>query len=119
MGLFSKQKRISTATQTISLIEDTPDVIRQSVTTSILGNTDIVTDLQNNFLHLFKDNVRRYYNYGRDYFTNGLPEGYMGGLDVDETKLQEVLETITVPDTAAGESLVITLAVLDQAVYLN
>ena len=45
-------------------------------------------------LHLFKNDVRRYYNYGRDYFTNGLPEGYMGGLDVDEAKLQEVLETI-------------------------
>lgn len=119
MGLFSKEKRISTSTQTISLIEDTPDVVRQSITTSLLGNTDIVTDLQNNFLHLFKDNVRRYYNYGRDYFTNGLPEGYMGGLDVDETNLKEVLETITVPDTAAGESLVITLAVLDQAIYLD
>ena len=119
MGLFSKHKRISTATQTISLIEDTPDVVRQSITTSLLSNTDIVTDLQNNFLHLFKDNVRRYYNYGRDYFTNGLPEGYMGGLDVDDAKLKEVLETITVPNTAEGESLVITLAVLDQAVYFD
>lgn len=117
MGLFSKSKRIITATQTISLIEDTPDVVKQSVSNSLLANTDIVTDLQNNFLHLFKDDVRRYYKYGRDHFTNGLPEGFMGGVDADQTKILKVLKTITPPDTDAGESLLITLAILDQAIY--
>ena len=97
MGLFSKQKRVATATQTISLIEDTPDVVRQSITTSLIGNTDIVTDLQNNFLHLFKDDVHRYYRYGRDHFTNGLPEGFMGGIDADEDKILKVLQTLTPP----------------------
>lgn len=117
MGLFSKKKRISTATQTMSLMEDTPDVIRQSLTTSLLGNTDIVVDLQNNMLNLFKDNVKRYYRYGRDYFTNGLPEGFMGGLAVDKQHLQTALEEVTPPDSLADESIFINLAVLDQAYY--
>lgn len=115
MGLFSKKRRVSTAIQTLSLIENTPDIIQQSVITSLLSSTDITTDLQNNMLSLFKDKVKRYYKYGRDHFTNGLPEGYMGGLAVDVTKLRPVLESVTPP--VEDGSLIITSSVLDQAYY--
>ena len=115
MGLFSKKKRISTATQTLSLVEDTPDVIKQSVIGSLVNNSDLSTDIMNTMLGLFKGKVNNYYRYGRDHYTNGLPEGFMGGLAVSYTTLQPILESITPPPI--DHKLIIDSGVLDQAYY--
>ena len=61
MGLFSKKKRVSTATQTLSLLADTPDVVQQSVTYSVLNGSDVSTDMMNTMLGLFKYRVAKYY----------------------------------------------------------
>ena len=95
MGLFSKKKRVSTATQTLSLLADTPDVVQQSVTYSVLTGSDVSTDMMNTMLGLFKHKVARYYRYGRDHFTNGLPEGTITGTAINETALLSVLDTVT------------------------
>ncbi len=106
MGLFSKKKRVSTATKTLSLIEDTPDVIKQSVNYSVLGKSDVATDMMNTMLGLFKRKVASYYQYGKDHFTNGLPEGTITGTAINETALLSVLDTVT--PTLTGYLMVYT-----------
>lgn len=94
MGLFSSKTRIYTATQTLSLVEDTPNVIQQSVVGSLLGNTDISTDLLNTSLNLFTRNIRSYYRYGRDEYTNGLPEGTLKAVAVDTTLISPIISSL-------------------------
>lgn len=90
MGLFSKT-RIYTYSQTVSLIEDTPDVVKQSVTNSILGNKEIVPNLMDTTLNRLSSRVNRYYKYGITDFTNGLPEGSFGYFKADADAVIDVL----------------------------
>ena len=110
MGLFSKT-RVYTATQTLNLVEDTPDVVQQSVVSSLMGNTDIVTDLNNTMLNLLKADMKRYYKYGRDHYTSGLPTGKLKALSVDTDLLYPVIGTLqSIPE---GTELKIVNASLD------
>lgn len=74
MGLFSKKKTYVSA-QTMSMIEETPDIIQSSVTTSILKSRDIAPDIIGNYLNGIYVKARQYYRYGRDTYVHGLPEG--------------------------------------------
>ena len=111
MGLFSSETRVYTATQTLSLVEDTPNVIQQSVVGSLLGNTDISTDLLNTSLNLFTKNIRSYYRYGRDEYTNGLPEGTLKAVAVDTTLISSIIGSLFPPPELT--TLNILTAVLD------
>ena len=111
MGLFSGGTRIYTATQTLNLVEDTPDVVQQSVVSSLVGNTDIATDLNNTMLNLLKADMKRYYKYGRDHYTSGLPTGKLKALSVDTDLLYPVIGTLQpIPE---GTELKIVNASLD------
>lgn len=74
MGLFSKKKTYVSA-QTMSMIEDTPDIVQSSVTTSILKSRDIAPDIVGNYLNGIYVKARQYYRYGRDHYVHGLPQG--------------------------------------------
>lgn len=111
MGLFSSETRVYTATQTLALVEDTPNVIQQSIVGSLLNNTDIPTDLLNTSLNLFTKNIRAYYRYGRDEYTNGLPEGTLKAVAVDTALISPIISSLF-PAPESTELKILT-AVLD------
>lgn len=90
MGLFS-QTVLHQSSQVLSLIEDTPNLVGTSVITSILGNTSVATDLTNNIMASLSSSVSRYHKYGKNSYTNGLPEGTMGELTIDTHTMRAVL----------------------------
>lgn len=78
MGLFDEY-RTYIASDTQSLIEDTPDYLKQSVLYSIMMNRDIVPDMLDATINCFAvRNVDKMFEYARDSYTNGLPEGSRG-----------------------------------------
>ncbi len=97
MGLFSKTV-LTQASSTQKLIEDTPDIIKPSVISSIIEGTDLTANLTNNIMNSFTMNVDRYYSYGRDHFTNGLPEGSIGYVTTDLSKVLESVNQEFPPD---------------------
>lgn len=74
MGLFSKTKTYIEST-TVAMHEDIPDNVRQSILTSVVQDRSISQDLIANTFHGLGTKVKSYYNYGRDKFHHGLPEG--------------------------------------------
>lgn len=82
MGLFSS-KRLYTSTQMLALVDDTPEIIKQSIMNSILNDGDIVPEMLDTINSCLANSVDDYHRYGKDHFTNGLPEGDMGYLAVD------------------------------------
>lgn len=74
MGLFSKTKTY-VETTTLRLVEDTPNILQQSIRTSILGNRPIVDDMLANVMRGLGAQADSYYRYGRDKYYFGLPQG--------------------------------------------
>lgn len=91
MGLFSR-KRLVTSSTTLNMVEDTPDIIKQSVLSSIVGNTNIATDLTNTMLDNLSAKTRSYWTYGLNQYTNGLPEGTTGLYSADNATAQTALD---------------------------
>ena len=88
----------SVGSSTVVLIEDTPDIVQQSVLNSIQKNRNIATDLIDTVSNSYGLKVRQAYNYARDHYVYGLPEGTIGHLQIDEVKLREVMDTfVTIP----------------------
>ncbi|ARM71103.1 hypothetical protein pVco7_gp114 [Vibrio phage pVco-7] len=78
MGVFD-ERRTFIASSTQTLIEDTPDYIKQSLLNSIIAGRDIVPDILDSTLNCFavKD-IKPMYEYAKYKYTNGLPEGSKG-----------------------------------------
>jgi hypothetical protein len=74
MGMFSKKKTYIEST-TVSIHEELPDTVRQSILTSIIKDRSISDDLNANALNGLGMKVKSYYKYGRDQYHHGLPEG--------------------------------------------
>ena len=112
MGLFDR-KKLSTSSQTLSLVEDTPEVIKQAIVNSVVTQSPSVsTDIVNSMMSCLGAKGWQYYKYGRDHFTNGLPEGDIGYYNVDLKLVQDVLRTVfPQPD---NRELVVTAASLDK-----
>lgn len=91
MGLFSKKKTYVAAT-TASLIEDTPDLVGASVSTSVIKGRDIAPDIVGNYLNGIYVNSNRYYSYGRDTYTYGLPNGSYETVQTQDYKVQHIIE---------------------------
>lgn len=77
MGFFD-QYRTYVASSNMRLIENTPNIIQQAVHNAIMGGTDIVTDVTNTTINAFGRRGDRFYEYGRDHYYLGLPEGDFG-----------------------------------------
>lgn len=104
MGLFSKTV-LHQATMTQSLVEDTPKVIEPVVLTSILDGSEIVPNVLNGINSCYAQNVKQYWRYGRDNFTNGLPEGSIGTYVIDKGELQLPIDTIYPPPDGGSNRL--------------
>lgn len=104
MGLFSKTV-LHQATMTQSLVEDTPKVIEPTVLTAILDGSEIVPNVLNGINSCYAQNVKQYWRYGRDNFTNGLPEGSIGTYVIDRGELQIPIDTIYPPPEGGSNRL--------------
>ncbi|CAL9956689.1 hypothetical protein VPHD518_0021 [Vibrio phage D518] len=91
MGLFSKKKTFVGAS-TVSLIEDTPDMVGTTISTALLKGRDFAPDLIGNYLNGIYINSNRYYSYGRDTYTYGLPDGSHENLKTQDYILKPIIE---------------------------
>lgn len=92
MGLFSKKKTYVNA-QTMSMIENTPNTVQDSVVTSILKSRDIAPDIVSNYLNGIYPKALRYYSYGRDKYVHGLPQGTREFVQVNNIALGLIIES--------------------------
>lgn len=74
MGLFSKTKTY-VETTTLPMVEDTPNLAKQSILNSIYKDRSVSDDMISNMMGCLGSRAERYYRYGRDKFYYGLPEG--------------------------------------------
>ena len=93
MGIFS-QTVLQQAAQTLPLIEDTPELVTPAIVDATFNNGDITSNLLDNILNSFALKVDQYYEYGRDTFVDGLPEGSMGHVSPNLQDVQKVLEEL-------------------------
>jgi len=110
--LFGSKTKTSVASSTIRLIEDTPDVLNQSILGSIRNGTDISNDIKMTIVGAYVHKVNLAYAFGRDKFTNGLPEGDIGRINIDQDKILELL-TETIVTLPEGHTIEMVDAVAD------
>lgn len=110
MGLFSESRTvISSSTQ--SLIEDTPDYLKQAIFNAVLANREIVPDILDAQMYCFANaDVDKMYRYARDKYTNGLPEGTKGWAPPNYETIIEVLKKEYPNQVAAGRTFRIVTA---------
>lgn len=90
MGLFSK-KKLYTSTQVMHMVEDTPNILTQSVINSIMKDTEIVPDILDNVSGCLASKTNNYHNYAAKEFTNRLPEGSIGYESIPTSKITDAL----------------------------
>ena len=121
MGFFSGGSVTSVAATTGSLLmTDVPDDNSASVLMAVLQNKSIV-DVYKEQLFGLRFDINNYFNYARDHFTLGLPEGADGSFtDIDDNIVTDIIETLTGESITIRERIVRpltpTLLMLD---YLN
>lgn len=101
---------------TVPLIEDTPNVVQQSVMGSIVNGTNIATDLMNTLTHTYSHDVRRAYEYAKTKYYYGLPEGSIGRFVVNNDLVISVLKQFVT--LGATEDISIVAANIDN-LYVN
>lgn len=91
MGIFD-EKRTYIASSTLQLVQQTPDIIRQSILNSVLANREIVPDMLDAILGSFANkDVARMYEYAKNEYVNGLPEGSKGWAPAPTSTIEKVL----------------------------
>lgn len=76
-----------------------------------MEGTNISTDIMNTTMNCFAQNMKRMYRYGRDKFTNGLPEGTIGRLAAPSDTLVQTALDKERPPTAPYLNQVVTAAI--------
>ena len=90
----------------VPLVEDAPNAAADSALRATLQDRDITDLILETNLYGFSTASERYFNYGRDTFTNGLPEGTLSYGVTSQENVQKVLSTI------AGEEVAIAYLAL-------
>lgn len=90
MGLFSKTKVFVESFST-PLIEDAPNLVQQSVLTSIRAERSISDDLIANTINGLGSNLKRFYRYGVEDYYYGVPSGTLNNEGASPTTVQNVI----------------------------
>lgn len=90
MGLFSKTK-IYVESFSTPLVEEVPNLVQQSVLTSIRAERSITDDLIANTISGLGTNLKRYYRYGSEEYYYGVPSGSMNNEGASPTTVQNVI----------------------------
>ncbi|UAW01152.1 hypothetical protein [Vibrio phage BUCT194] len=110
MGLFSESRTVI-ASSTQTLIEDTPDYLKQAIFNAVLAGREIVPDILDAQMYCFANaDVEKMYRYARDKYTNGLPEGTKGWAPPNYETIIEVLKKEYPNQVAAGRTFRIVTA---------
>jgi hypothetical protein len=106
MGLFSETKTFVAASTSL-LITKTPNIKKAGVLTSVLQGRDLAPDLVDSYLQGIFMASKRYYKYGRDSYIYGLPDGDQGLVNVQNYKIQPIIEA------EVGFPILILASILD------
>ena len=85
--------RISTYYNNIKLVEELPEVFKQSIVTSIIGNKSISKELVNTALGSLYVKAKNAHLYAKTTYTHGLPEGTVGQAAIDPNDILTALCT--------------------------
>ena len=75
MGIFGSRKKVYVESMTMPLVEDTPNIVKQSLLTSIVHERPIAEDLNANLMNGLGSSLSLYYKYGKSKYYYGLPSG--------------------------------------------
>ena len=89
---------------TVPLVEDAPNPAQDAIVQAIIQDRDVTEVLLEFSLTSFDKAAEKYFNYGRDTFTNGLPESTLSDGVIDRTTVRKLLTGIE------GEAVAIVFA---------
>ena len=93
MGFFSRKTIINVSTQHVSLLEEADDSNRKAVLSAVLSRVSISETILRSHMEGMYSMAERYYVYGKNSYTNGLPEGSSDHSAVSILKILPVLIT--------------------------
>lgn len=107
MGIFSRKKVISVASQTFNLSGDDEQTnfLRKTINSAVMGGVDIAATLQGSYLNGMGIKIDQSYRYARDYSPTGLPEGRIGFGTLNQTEVMAVLSSLN-----AGKLVVLVMS---------
>lgn len=108
MGLFSRKKTFIESSSQL-LLEQTPNLIKDSIFVSVMNNTNIPEDITANYLGSLYVKGRRMREYAKDHYPYGLPDGTLNYPTASNSKVKVVLEGIL------GSTVLVTSTVVDIA----
>lgn len=89
---------------TVPLVEDAPNPAQDAIVQAIIQDRDVTEVLLEFSLTSFDKAAEKYFNYGRDTFTNGLPESTLSDGVIDRATVRKLLTGIE------GEAVAIVFA---------
>jgi hypothetical protein len=95
MGLFSGSKKVYSGGLVLSpIFKEKANVIKDTMISSIFQSTPLTESLTAAHLNGFNSRVAKYLSYGKQFYTNGLPEGDKSFGYVNPTNVKVVLDEL-------------------------
>lgn len=94
MGFGSTKTKHITASASYNLLEDQADALEQATAEALITGSDLVSEIVDVYVNGLTTDMRRFYNYGRDHYTNGLPDGAVHYDSASSSTIEAVLATI-------------------------
>ncbi len=92
MSFFSNTSTTKYSSNVAVFSDTDPDTLVDIIQTAILNNQDISTSITSGYLYGTATQANSYYKYGRDYFTQGLPDSKNEVVGIDYDAIEIVLE---------------------------
>ena len=108
MGIFSSKKIRSYYAVSMGLIEDTPNIVKDTVVNSILRNRNLSDDLKVNLKYGYFNRINLMWKYADKHYTRGLPSGTVSAISSKDNVLTSIIETYI-----AKHKIVLDLGILD------
>lgn len=108
MGLFSRKKTFIESSSQL-LLEETPNLVKDSIFTSVLNNTNISEGLTANYLDSLYVKGKRMREYAKTHYPYGLPDGTLNYPTASNAKVKAAIES------ELGSTVLITSTIVDIA----
>lgn len=116
MGLFRKKKTY-VSTTFVSMIDQVPNILARTVTSNIIKNNPLVESTLDAYCHGLGANLTSYYNYGKNNYTRGLPEGTLNYTKPSEMQtllaIQNDIDTAVIPFTGKASLATVHVDICD------
>lgn len=94
MGLFSKKKKVSVGVTAARLIKKVENPYKQMVITSVFSQKSISQVVLNESAKGLFSKAEQFYNFGKNRYIHGLPEGFKNYSDINLVNISTVLSKI-------------------------